>query len=442
MHAGDREPIDLTADQANAATAPAGTQLRRSADDYRAAVRGRVDQRRRHVRRRAALTVVAWVLILLLSASLTLGALWWFSPTTNPITGLREHRGSGLLRVIDNIRSPEQSLLASFAGQREVSVLLVGLDHVPPTRRDPGHIRRSDSVILTRANFDTHQVRMASIPRDGWVEHWQDGQTHGHSNIANTYSYGQQEVMRASNVAPESPEAHRGGIQRLEETVEQLLGFPVDYYVVIEFDGLVKLVDTLCPNGLMVDVDRRMKYTDRAGGLFIDLQKGPQLLNGEQVVQYARFRKERLGDYARMPRQQQVIKLILEELKKPENVTKLPEVVAIMQESVRTNLSTDQLLALAQHMDDTFPKEGMQSITVESVWNREPGHRFELPGGHGLQGQAFFPEHLDKARAFLGDLNPPPVPEITAEGEGATGSDWADDPQPLTAEGEKTRGPQ
>lgn len=357
---------------------------------------------------------VLFPLLFIAVALCTIAFCWWNIPVTNPLTGEKETYGTRVQRTVQNIVQPKQSLTTSFGGRRAVSILLVGLDHVPPTPGDPGIIRRADSVLATTTNFDTKQIRIVSIPRDGWVRHWRGGQRHGWEKLGHSYAFGQQSDLS-------DPLA---GVHSTEQTTEHLLDMDLDFYVVIEFEGLVKLVDQF--GGLTVDVEKDMKYTDRAGGLYIDLKKGEQHLTGEEVVQYARFRKDALGDIGRMARQQKVIKLILQEMMQAKNLTKLPQLAQLFQDSVKTNLSPDQLLALAQHMDEYSP-DAIQTRTLQSYWNREPGHEIELPGtnNQSIQAQYIYSRDADKARNFLLDLEPPPPPEPEPEesADGETGAD-------------------
>jgi LCP family protein required for cell wall assembly len=339
----------------------------------------------------------------------TISFCWWHIPVTNPLTGESETYGTRFKRTMRNIVQPELSLTNSFNGQRQVSVLLVGLDHVPATKYDPGTIRRSDSVLLATTDFDTKQIRIVSVPRDGWVQHWRGGSQHGWEKLGHSYAYGQQ-------ADKDNPLA---GINCTKETVEHLLDVPVDFYVVIQFEGLVQLVDAL--GGLTVDVEKDMKYTDRAGGLFIDLKKGTQHLTGEQVVQYARFRHDAASDIARMGRQQKVIKLILVELRKPEHLAQLPQLSQLFAESVLTNLSLDQLLAIVQHLDE-YNADGIETMTLPSI-NNQDGH-IQLPHAYrGLNAQYINPDDAVAGREFLLNLAPPPPPAPeTEEGAEASGN--------------------
>lgn len=343
------------------------------------------------------------------------GFCWWHIPVTNQITGERENMGTVMIRAGRALVRPQVSLETTFAGKRQISVLLVGLDHVPASPGDPGILRRSDSVMVATTDFDTKQIRVVSIPRDGWLQHWQGGRSFGYERLGNTYSLGQERDLS-------NPLA---GISRTRASVEHLIGIPLDFYVVIEFEGLVKLVDRL--GGLEVDVEMDMHRDDNAGNLHIHLNKGKQLLTGEQVVHYARFRDHKLADLGRMPRQQKVVRLLLQKMMKAENLTKLPDLAGILHESVITNLSLDQLIALAQHIDDYSP-DCIQTQTMTSYYDSDPSMpEIQCPGvpaGQKVGAQCIYPKDARAARSFLENLLPPPPPPDPQDEEpaGAAGS--------------------
>jgi LCP family protein required for cell wall assembly len=82
----------------------------------------------------------------------------------------------------------------------------------------------------------------------------------------------------------------------------------------VDFDGFVELVDSV--DGVDFDVPVRMKYDDPTQNLHIDLQKGPQHLDGPKAVQFMRFRQNNPGipggypdgDLGRIKAQQAFIK--------------------------------------------------------------------------------------------------------------------------------------
>lgn len=330
---------------------------------------------------------------------------WFTTPIENLATGQSQTRGQQVGKFFGNLVNPRESLSKSFDGEQGIKVLLIGLDHVPKTKKDPGIIRRNDSTMIASTDFNSKQIRVASIPRDGWVQHWQNGKNRGYDKLGHTYAYGQQQNLRNKE------DSQQGGINRATETVEQMLDIEIDHYVVIEFEGFIKLIDAM--GGLDVDVEKNMDWEDRAGNLYIHLKKGEQHLSGEQVMQYARFRHDAMSDKGRMQRQQKVIKLMLAKLKTREMLPKLPELANILHECVQTSLSADQLLALAQHSGD-YNMDEFESMSLMSYWAREPGHERTLPGvSEGNQAahpsdEYIAPTDMQEVHDFLIDLNAAP----------------------------------
>ncbi|MCB1188506.1 LCP family protein [bacterium] len=331
---------------------------------------------------------------------------WFTVPIENQVTGETHTRWEQGVKLARNIVSPKASLTESFNGKERINILMLGLDHTPTTKKDPGLIHRCDSILIASTDFDKKQIRLASLPRDGWVQHFQDGKSHGYDKLGHTYAFGQMQNAKAKQDLSE------GGINRSTESIAKLLDIEFDHYVVIEFDGFVELIDAL--GGLEVDVEKDMKYTDRAADLHINLKKGLQHLNGEQVMQYSRFRHDAMADKGRMQRQQKVIKLVLKKMASPQMIPKLPQLTRLFSESVKTSLSVDQLLALAQHAED-YNLDEMESMSLQSYWAREPGHERNLPGVSAenqhlhTSDEYVAPSDVQKVHDFLVNMNAPPV---------------------------------
>jgi LCP family protein required for cell wall assembly len=311
---------------------------------------------------------------------------------------------------VQSLLQPQASLDVAFSGRPQIFVLLVGLDHVPENGvEDPPH--RSDAVMVAATDFNTKQIRVLSVPRDGWVMHYQNGAEQGKDKIAHTYIL--------------------GGIQRTQETVEHLLGLTTDFYVTIKFEGLAKVIDAL--GGLDVDVEKNMNYDDRRGHLHIHFKKGLQHLTGEEVVQYARFRHDAMSDIARMGRQQKVMQLLLAELMKPENLPRLGQIANILMGCVDTNLSMDQLLALAQHAKE-FQPGAIKTLTLNSFCNMGAGHVDVPDAPRGMSVQLILEPDVAVARQFVTDLQPPPPP-VPPVAEGADTANGVIEPPTPPASG-------
>ena len=87
--------------------------------------------------------------------------------------------------------------------------------------------------------------------------------------------------------------AYHKGPENLRDTVSDLLGVPIDYYVAVDVDGFVALVDEL--GGIEFDVPVRMSFDDPTQDLHIHYQPGLQHLTGEDVLKVARCRNNSDG---------------------------------------------------------------------------------------------------------------------------------------------------
>ncbi|MBR5381309.1 MAG: LCP family protein, partial [Oscillospiraceae bacterium] len=127
----------------------------------------------------------------------------------------------------------------------------------------------TDTIMVVDFDADDYQIDVVSIPRDTLVNvSW---------NVKKINSlYG---VGLRSGV---------GGPQRTMEGLSDILGFDLDFYVVVDLTAFEKLVDAI--GGVYYDVPVTMKYSDPAQDLYIDIAKGPQTLSGKDAVKVMRFR--------------------------------------------------------------------------------------------------------------------------------------------------------
>ncbi len=141
-----------------------------------------------------------------------------------------------------------------------------------------------------------------------------------------------------------------GGVETAKDEVAKLIGAPVQRYFKLNLDAVAKVADAL--GGVEVDVPKRMYYVDNAQGLYIDLQPGVQVLRGEALEGFLRFRHDELGDLGRMERQRLVMSKVFSKLAQPYTLTRLPALLQIAGNDVLSDLSplemTQLLTAMAQ----------------------------------------------------------------------------------------------
>ena len=196
-----------------------------------------------------------------------------------------------------------------------VNVLIVGLDNV-----DGGS--RTDAIALAIFDAENKALRIASIPRDSRV--YIPGKSWDKINHAYVY----------------------GGIKLLRETLVNLTGIPIDYFVKINYKSFPRIVDAL--GGIDIYVDKKLQYNDYSGKLFINIPKGQQHMDGKTALGYVRFRHDPLGDIGRVQRQQKFIDIMMKKLKSPSIITKIPVLVNELIDAVDTDLAPLEALKLLQ----------------------------------------------------------------------------------------------
>jgi LCP family protein required for cell wall assembly len=249
------------------------------------------------------------------------------------------------------------------------NILVLGADK---GEYDPG---RTDTIILVSVDPKEKEVGILSVPRDTRV--MIPGR--GYNRINTAYAFGGPELAR--------------------RTLEMWLGIDIDYYVVVDFAGFEHVVDTL--GGVEIDVEKRMRYQDRAQGLYIDLRPGRQVLDGRQALHYIRYRADGLGDVSlvdpaqelyggRIQRQQRFLQALARELLKPAVIAKIPALVEDFRSAVQTDMPAPAMVKLGMALRD---------MDMEKVKTRV------VPGVGGEIGSAsYWLADQDKLKRVVQDL--------------------------------------
>jgi len=203
------------------------------------------------------------------------------------------------------------------------NILIMGLDRTV-SDQNPNivfPVSRTDTLIAASFDPATHRVYLLSIPRDTLAA------IPGHRTTK----------INAAHAWGGAPLAIR--------TVENFLGVRFPYYIEITARGYVHLIDAV--GGVNVHIEKDLNYDDNWDGLHIHLKKGFRRLGGKAAIEFARFRHDPLGDLGRIQRQQDVMQALLDELRRPRIVTRIPRVLRVFREDIQTNLTQDQLITLA-----------------------------------------------------------------------------------------------
>lgn len=215
-----------------------------------------------------------------------------------------------------------------------VSILLMGVDD--SQTRHFGTGTRTDALMVVTLNKKENSVKMLSIPRDSYVA------IPGRSkktkiNEANAY----------------------GGTKLAIETVQNLLDIPVDYYVKMNFNAFLDVVDAL--GGINVNVPYALSEQDSKDRQdAIQLQPGMQHLNSEEALALARTRHKD-NDIQRGLRQQQILKAIMKKAVSVDSIPKEGKVIEAVGKNMETNLTFDDIKSLISY---TTSSKGLDFTTL------------------------------------------------------------------------------
>ena len=242
----------------------------------------------------------------------------------------------------------------------------------------------TDTIIIASYNPATQKATLLSIPRDTFV---------GESRA------------RADSYDKINAIYQKEGAEGTLKKVNKLTGLNIKNYIVISNNALVELVDEI--GGVEFDVPMNMYYTSKKQGLYINLKKGKQKLNGEQAEGLVRFRKSNKNgvyttysaeygndDFGRMRTQREFIKAVAKQTLKAKNITKIGELIEIVKRNVKTNIKDwNQVKEYIPYAVE-FNTDNLQSENI-------PGDSRRIPAGTGLW---FFLADEEKTEELVEEL--------------------------------------
>ena len=233
-------------------------------------------------------------------------------------------------------------------GASRVTLLVMGLDYRDWLAGEGAP--RTDTMVLLTLDPLSRTAGIISIPRDLWV------------NIPGGFEYDRINTAYSLGEAYKYPGG--GGPGLAMDTVEELLGVPVDYYALVDFGAFVRFIDEI--GGVKIDIAEPIKVDPLGDDNTKNLKPGRQNLPGELALAYARARKTEGGDFDRAQRQQQVIMGIRNQLLRPGMlpllISKAPVLYNEIAAGVKTNLNLEQVIKLAwlaQQVPDENIKRGV-----------------------------------------------------------------------------------
>jgi len=215
----------------------------------------------------------------------------------------------------------------------------------------------TDTIMVGSYDGVNKKANIISIPRD--------------SKIDATFS--PHKINAAFAVGTLNGGGFTGGVDRMQREIKKIIGFIPDFYVCVDLNAFVQLVNSV--GGIDVHVGQDMVYDDPYQNLHINLKAGEQHLNGQQAMEFARYRHGNLDDpnrtaeitdYGRILDQQQVINAMLQNMIKPENYNKTNDYINIFTNNVKTNMAGSDELWFAAQLLQTKDK-GSDALSMYTI---------------------------------------------------------------------------
>ena len=223
------------------------------------------------------------------------------------------------------------------SNMKRVNILLAGLEN-----------KRTDTIMVISYNTESKTADIISLPRDTYLPRNADDDP---------------ELKKINAVYAQE------GIEGLTLRIQELLGIPIEKFVVIDYEAVIACVD--------------MEYTDPYDDppLYIDISEGMQLLDGEQSLKFLRYRKGYDNqDLGRIEAQQQFIKSAV----KKALGFQLPAVIKEAYSHIETNINVSVLLSLAGDLVG-FSTDNINTNILPGMETTLEGLSFYIPDEEGIK---------------------------------------------------------
>jgi LCP family protein required for cell wall assembly len=266
-----------------------------------------------------------------------------------------------IYKKTEKIKETSTSTSSNTSLDKPFTILLMGVDS--EVDGIEGATFNGDSLMVITFNPTTLSTTIVSIPRDTYT---------------NITCFAEQRKNKITHAA-------WYGEDCMIKTIENLLSVDINYYVKINFKGVVSLVDAL--GGVDIDVPYSFCEQDsnrNFGDSTIYVKKGYQTLNGEQTLAFARNRHPNpeycsaewtnydSDDFVRGQNQQAIIKAILNKLKSVRSVGTFNDILTSISNNMQTNLNTDEILSLynvaKKAMSASKESNGADAISMQRLY--------------------------------------------------------------------------
>ena len=197
---------------------------------------------------------------------------------------------------------------------KPITILLMGVDTGSKERKETWE-GNSDTMILVTVNPKTKKTTMTSLERDLLT----DIEGSGEAKLNSAYA--------------------EGGADLAISTIQKVLDIDIDYYALINMQGMIDLVDAVGGIEVTNHFDFPISIAENEPEYTATVEPGTHKINGEQALVYARMRyDDPEGDYGRQKRQREVIQKVLQKILALDSVSSYKKILSAVSSNMQTNI--------------------------------------------------------------------------------------------------------
>jgi LCP family protein required for cell wall assembly len=235
----------------------------------------------------------------------------------------------------------------------------------------------TDTLLVASIDPVNKNASILSIPRDLWVKNPSGGQ----SKINAVYANAKSSVLSGKKTADIGQRAEQAGLAAIESTVENTMGIPIHYYVLVDFEGFVKAIDTVGGIDIYVapgdtsGIVKETLWSEITGKNYtLDVKAGNNHFDGHRALMYARSRyTSARGDFDRAERQRKVLIALKDKVLSAGtfgNPVRINQLISDFGNHVNSNLKTAEVMRVYEI------SKTIESSKIGSVGLADPPNNF------------------------------------------------------------------
>lgn len=229
----------------------------------------------------------------------------------------------------------------------------------------------TDTILVASIDPINKTANLVSIPRDLWVT--VDGAS---SKVNAVYANHKYRALAAS--PKDKAAAEKAGVESLQETIGEVLGIPIHYYGMVDFQAFKQAVDTV--GGVDIEVPENLAVreylwdTTTGKPYNLNVPAGLQHFDSTRALFFTRSRHTSIrGDFDRAERQRLFIQALSQKVLSAgtyTNPVKISQLMSDFGDHVSTDFSINDGLRLAQLAKDIKP------ANVKSIGLADPPNNY------------------------------------------------------------------